>query len=98
VIIPDDTCRFVFSANAPALEGSIAEQLKGYRKARGLFQRILADRVNVDHSTLSKIESSRSVPALVTFANIAYVLGLNARQVRGVLRAVTTGSDPSLAA
>ena len=98
VSMPIGVLRRVFSDNAPVLEGSIGEQLKGYRLARNLTQRILADRANVDHASISRFESEDRVPAFVTFANIAYVLGLNAGQVRGVLRAVTTGSDPSLAA
>src|ERR1035437_8969645 len=89
-----DTHRLVFSDNAPALEGSLAEQFKGYRNARGLSQRTLAEKANVDHSALSRIESKiagkNSIPAIVTFANLSYALGLNPRQVRGLLRAIIT--------
>ena len=97
VIIPDDAVRLVFSDNAPALEGTIAEQLKGYRKARGLSQRVLAGRANVDHSSLSRNESTKAekdrVLGLVMFANLAFVLGLNARQVLGVLHSAVTSRE-----
>jgi transcriptional regulator with XRE-family HTH domain len=97
VVIPDDACRFVFSDSAPALEGTVAEQLKGYRKARGLSQRVLADRANVDHTSLSRIESSQKekerVPGLVMFANLACVLGLNVKQVRGFLHTVAASRE-----
>jgi hypothetical protein len=83
----------VFSDNAPALEGTIGKQFEGYMLAKDVSsQRVLAGRINVDHSTLSKIVSPKDgevvIPTLKTFANFVTVLGLNARQVRGLLRAI----------
>jgi transcriptional regulator with XRE-family HTH domain len=79
-------CRRVFSNQAPALTGSVAEQFKGYRSARDLSQRQLAERANFDHASVSRLESDKGLPTLPMFANLAFVLGLNARQVRGFLR------------
>ncbi len=81
-----DACRYIYSDNAPALEGSFAEQLKGYRNARNLSQRLLAKKANVNNSTISKLESEERFPTLLDLANLAFVLGLNAQQVRGIVR------------
>ncbi len=90
--VETDTRRRIFSDDAPALEGSIGVQFGGYMLAKGVSQRVLAGRIDVDHSTLSKIVSPKDgevvIPTLKTFANFVTVLGLNARQVRGLLRAI----------
>jgi transcriptional regulator with XRE-family HTH domain len=88
VSVETDACRRVFSDDAPALEGSIGKQFKGYRLARGFSQRLLADRANVAHASVSRLESGKRVPSFVSLARLASVLGLNTRQVRGALRAV----------
>jgi predicted transcriptional regulator len=89
VSMPIGIGRRVFSDDAPVLKGSVAEQLKGYRDARGLFQRVLAGRTGFSHSTISRLESEDRVPGLLAFANSTVVLGLNTKQVRGVLRAAS---------
>ena len=90
--VETDARRRVFSDDAPALEGTIGVQFGGYMLAKGVAQRVLAGRIDVDHSTLSKIVSPKDgevvIPTLKTFANFVTVLGLNARQVRGLLRAI----------
>jgi hypothetical protein len=90
--VETDACRWVFSDDAPALEGTMGEQFEGYMLAKGVSQRVLAGRIDVNHSILSKIVSPKDgkvvIPAFITFANFVTVLGLNARQVRGLLSAV----------
>ena len=88
VSVPSNTCRLVFSDNAPALEGSISEQVIGYRLARGLSQRTLAEKTNVDHASISRLESRGALFTFANFARLVSALGLNARQIRGALRAV----------
>ena len=87
-LVVDSAIRTVFSTEAPAVQGTFAEQLGAFRKARKLSFRALGSKSGIHRTTIWRMENDRfSVPALTTFAATAYQLGLNARQVRGLVRA-----------
>lgn len=57
--------------------------LKNLRKDRRITQRDLADRINVDFTYISKIESGKEgyIPSTVTISKIAEVLGVDADEL-----------------
>jgi transcriptional regulator with XRE-family HTH domain len=87
--------RTVFKKTAPVSLGNFGEQLKGYRKRRGIpSQKALAAKVRefhpnraIDHSEIYRIEARGRKPMFSTFAGIAYALGLNPAQVGGLVKA-----------
>lgn len=85
-----NSSRLVFSDEAPVLSGRVAEQIKVYRHARGLSQRILAEKANIDHATISRLESEEKDPYFTNFARIVFALGLNAEQIHGALHAAAS--------
>ena len=104
--VPDaiwsNTDRWVFRRDAPVLEGNLGEQLKGYRLARnGVTMHSLELSTRVDHSTLSRIERQdeehQRIPILTTFVKTVYGLGLNARQIHGLLRVAAANTAEVLA-
>ena len=64
----------------PVLEGSFGEQLKGYRKQHKLTQRGLAETIDIDHSSLSRLEHGGRTPNLKTVKAIVNGLELDEKQ------------------
>jgi transcriptional regulator with XRE-family HTH domain len=87
--------RTVFKETAPVSLGNFGEQLREYRKRRGISsQKALADKVRelhpdraIDHSEIHRIEANGRKPMFSNFASIADTLGLNPAQVGGLVRA-----------
>lgn len=55
----------------------IAENIKRYRRAAGLSQEELADRIGKTRSSVSYYESGRIMPPVSVIENIAHVLGVS---------------------
>lgn len=54
----------------------LGKRIKGIRKSCNLTQEELAEKVNIDITTLSGIESGRHFPSLVTLEKIAKTLNV----------------------
>ncbi|MBQ2644640.1 helix-turn-helix transcriptional regulator [bacterium] len=52
----------------------LGKRIKEIRKQKGFTQETLSERVNIDITTLSGIESGRHFPSLVTLEKIANIL------------------------
>ena len=50
---------------------NLGMRVRDFRKERGLTQRILASRMNVPRTYISKVEMGRVVPTLVTLGRVA---------------------------
>lgn len=63
---------------------SIAENIAGYRKARGLTQEQLGERLGVTNQAVSKWESAVSHPDILLLPKIADVLGITLEELYGI--------------
>ena len=61
----------------------IGERLKKYRLNQNLTQAELADMVNKDISTISKIETNAANPSLATLNKIAKALNVSVTELLG---------------
>lgn len=53
---------------------SVGARVRELRRARGLTQRVLADRAGLYHTTISELERGVTVPGIDTLDKIATVL------------------------
>ena len=70
----------------------IGENIKRFRKAKGISQQEMAEKLHVVRQTVSKWESGRSVPDADVLLQIAALLGVTAGQLLG------TGEESAVAA
>lgn len=59
----------------------VGEQIRKYRKQKGLTQEKLAELANIDYSYLNLIESGKKNPTVKRLAKIARVLGVSLRDL-----------------
>lgn len=59
----------------------IGDKIKNLRLNKGLQQNILADQIEIDPSTLCKIENNQSHPSLKTLSKIAKALDVNIKEL-----------------
>lgn len=77
--------------NGTVFQGTFAEQIKQYRlrPSLKLSQRRLAEKAGVDHATISKIESGKTLrPAIGTVVVIVEALKLDTEQSNNLYRSV----------
>ena len=74
----------------PVIEGDFGHQIREYRKRKNfdLSQRALAVRAEMNHSTISRIETDRHMPSFGSAAKLAAALKLNQYQILGLLRSI----------
>ncbi len=61
----------------------LAERMKKLRKQRGIYQRDLADHLNVDVTTVTKYENGQRKPGFDTLINIADFYGVDVDYLLG---------------
>jgi transcriptional regulator with XRE-family HTH domain len=59
----------------------LGEKLRTLRKRRGLTVRQLGDRLGVDHSHITKIETGENIPSLPLAIKIADFFGISVDQL-----------------
>ncbi len=75
----------------PVIEGDFGYQIREYRKRKnfGLSQRALAVRADMNHSTISRIETDHHMPSFGSITRLAAALKLNQDQILGLLRSIS---------
>lgn len=79
--------------SSESIKGYVADRIKMYRKAAGLTQKELGEKIGVKHNTVSSYESGINEPEQDMLFKIASALGISIND----LFPPTDGVDPDLA-
>ena len=63
------------------LKNQLGKRIQDLRKAQKLTQEMLAEKINIDITSLSKIETGRNYPQPETLCKIANALGVELNQL-----------------
>jgi transcriptional regulator with XRE-family HTH domain len=77
-------------ANSIEINANIAKNLIFYRKAAGMTQAELAEKINYSDKSVSKWESGNGLPDVYTLIQIAELMGVTLNDLVGESTPVTT--------
>ena len=85
---------FIFDQNFDKM--SLGGKVKKYRECKGMSQRILAEIVEVSQSSISSLESDKSIPSSIVLSRIAKELDVDINDLLSDEKIVQNNSDKAI--